>query len=172
MTALSRLFTPDQGGYEGVRPINIYLLRTLYVMMAAFVATGAWSTVIGHEGPWDPVRAVAWCVWVAYPTLSVLGVLHPLRMLPIILFMIFYKTVWLAAVALPMWQSGTLAGSTAGEMARDFGWLWVPVIAVPWGYVLRTFVLPRRRGGKGDESPPAHGGPVSATDDVSRTVAI
>jgi hypothetical protein len=88
---------------------------------------------------------------VAYPTLAVLGLIHPLRMLPIILFMIFYKTVWLAAVAFPMWQAGTLAGSTAGAMARDFSWLWIPVIAVPWGYVWRTYVLPSRsRRGTGD----------------------
>jgi hypothetical protein len=150
MNVLTRLFTPDHVRYEGVRPINIHLLRVLYFMMAAFVGTGAWRTVITHEGPWDPVRAVAWCAWVAYPTLSVLGLIHPLRMLPILLFMIFYKAVWLGAVAYPMWQAGTLAGSLTGAMARDFSWLWMPIIAVPWGYVLRTFVLPARRGTAGD----------------------
>ena len=144
---LRRLFAPDHARYEGVRPINVYLLRALYFMMAAFVATGAWRTVITHDGPWDPVRAVAWCVWVAYPTLAVLGVIHPLRMLPIMVFMIFYKTVWLAAVAFPLWQAGTLADSAAGAMARDFSWLWIPVIAVPWGYVWRTYVLPVKRRG-------------------------
>jgi len=86
------------------------------------------------------VRAVAWCVWVAYPTMSLLGLIHPLRMLPIILFMIFYKTVWLAAVAYPLWQAGTLAGTQTGAMARDFSWLWIPFIAVPWGYVWRRYV--------------------------------
>jgi hypothetical protein len=33
------LFTPDHDRYEGVRPINIYLLRLFYFLMAAFVAT-------------------------------------------------------------------------------------------------------------------------------------
>src|SRR5689334_498287 len=96
------LFTPDYGRYEGVRPFNIYLLRVLYFLMSAFVATQAWTTIIRHQGPWDPVRAVAWCVWAAYPTLSILGLIHPLRMLPLVLFMIFYKALWLIAVALPL----------------------------------------------------------------------
>ena len=148
MPFLTRLFTPDLARYEGVRPINVHLLRLLYFMMAAFVATGAWRAVIGHEGAWDPVRAVAWCVWVAYPTLAVLGLIHPLRMLPLVLFMIFYKTVWLAAVALPLWRAGTLAGSAAGAMASDFSWLWIPVIAVPWGYVWRTYVVPAGASGE------------------------
>ena len=168
MSFLTRMFLPDHARYEGVRPINIYLLRLLYFLMAAFVATGAWRTVVGHEGPWDPVRAVAWCVWVAYPTLAVLGLIHPLRMLPIVVFMIFYKTVWLAAVAYPMWKAGTLAGSTTGDMARDFSWLWIPLIAVPWGYVWRTYVLPSRRGG---ESARTQGGRVGTGDAAARPAA-
>ena len=79
-------------------------------------------------------------MWVAYPTLSVLGLVHPLRMLPIMLFVIFYKTLWLAVVAFPLWSAGTLAASPANEMALTFLWVWVPVLAVPWGYVWRTYV--------------------------------
>jgi hypothetical protein len=60
-------------------------------------------------------------------------------MLPIMLFMIFYKVLWLLVVALPLWRAGTLAGSTA-EMASVFVWVWVPVVAVPWGYVARSYL--------------------------------
>jgi hypothetical protein len=34
--------------------------------------------ILTHQGPWDHVRAVAWCVWATYPTLALLGLLHPL----------------------------------------------------------------------------------------------
>ena len=72
MSVISNLFTPDYERYEGVRPINIYLLRLLYFLMAAFVATDAWMTIINHQGPWDRFMAIAFCVWAAYPTLAVL----------------------------------------------------------------------------------------------------
>ena len=108
---LKTLFTPDHERYDGVRPINVYGLRLFYFLMAAFVATDAWTTIIKHQGPWEPVRAVAWCVWAAYPTLSILGLIHPLRMLPIMMFMIFYKSLWLLVVAYPLWRAGTLAGT-------------------------------------------------------------
>jgi hypothetical protein len=140
MPSIARLFTPDRVRYEGVRPVNVYLLRLFYFLMAAFVGTDAWRTVLTQEGPWDHTRAAAWCMWVAYPTLSVLGLVHPLRMLPIMLFVIFYKTLWLAVVAFPLWSAGTLAASPANEMALTFLWVWVPVLAVPWGYVWRTYV--------------------------------
>ncbi|HYN03592.1 MAG TPA: hypothetical protein VE359_14175, partial [Vicinamibacteria bacterium] len=77
---LPRFLAPDHDRYHGVRPIQIYMLRTLYFLMAAFVATDAWRVILTHQGPWDHTRAVAWCVWATYPTLALLGLLHPLRM--------------------------------------------------------------------------------------------
>jgi hypothetical protein len=141
MSLIKYVFSPNDSKYEGVRPINIYLLRVLYFLMFAFVGLDSWRSIIAHAGPWDHVRAVAWCVWVAYPTLSFFGIFHPLRWLPIVVFMIFYKVLWVVVVAYPLWRVGTLAGSPADEMAHVF--IGAPVVAlfVPWGYVFRHFVL-------------------------------
>lgn len=146
MSFIRYVFTPDHRKYEGVRPMNIYTLRVFYFLMAAFVATDAWSAIISHEGPWDRFRAVALCVWAAYATLSVLGLIHPLKMLPIMIFMIFYKSLWLIVVAYPLWRDGALAGSSAEAMTRVFIWVPLPILAVPWTYVLRNYVLWRRPG--------------------------
>jgi hypothetical protein len=144
--SIKAIFTPDHVRYEGVRPINVYLLRVFYFLMAAFVGTDAWTRLITHQGPWDHVRAVAFCTWAAYPTLGVLGLIHPLRMLPIMLFMIVYKSLWLLFVAYPLWRTNALAGSAAEGMARIFIWVLVPIVVVPWGYVFRTFVMwPKKR---------------------------
>jgi hypothetical protein len=142
---IKTLFTPDHARHEGVRPIQIHLLRLVYFLMAVFVATDSWTSILAHKGPWDPVRAVAFCAWASYSTLSVLGLIHPLRMLPLMLFMIGYKLLWLAVVAWPLWRTGTLAGSSAEAMTLVFLWIPLPMVAVPWGYVVRNFVLPPRR---------------------------
>ena len=141
MTFIKYVFTPSHLRYEGVRPINIYLLRVLYFLMFAFVGLDSWRSIIAHQGPWDHVRAVAWCVWAAYPTLSFFGIINPLRWLPIVIFMIFYKVLWVVAVAYPLWRAGTLVGSPADEMAHVF--IWAPVVAVfvPWGYVFKNYVV-------------------------------
>ena len=139
------LFTPNYSKYEGVRPINIYLLRVLYFLMLVGVAPEAWNTIISHQGPWDHTKAVAWCVWAAYPTLSVFGLLRPLRWLPIVIFMIFYKTLWVIVVAYPLWRAGALAGSPADEMAHIFVWAPVIILIVPWVYVLKNYVMWNKR---------------------------
>jgi hypothetical protein len=145
MARITRLFVPDRERYEGVAPIRIWLLRLLYALMFFFVGSDSWTYILSHEGAWDPVRAVAFCVWAAYSTLSVLGLLRPLQMLPLVLFMIFYKSLWLVVVAYPLWSAGQLEGSAAEGMARVFAWIPLPILIVPWGYVARTY-LPIGRG--------------------------
>ena len=139
--SIQNIFKRDFENYEGVRPVNIYLLRILYFLMFVFVGLDAWKTIITHQAAWDPTRAVAWCVWAAYSTLSGLGLLHPLRWLPIVIFMIFYKTLWVIVVAYPMWSAGTLAGSPAEGMAQVF--IAAPFLAliIPWKYVFEKYIL-------------------------------
>ena len=141
MSIIRTLFTPDDVRYEGVRRINIYLLRLLYFLMLVFIGSSSWMSIINHQGPWDHVKAVAFCVWTAYTTLSVFGLIHPLRWLPIVIFMVFYKTLWLVVVAYPLWRANALAGSPADAMAHVF--IGAPFVAliVPWKYVFQNYVM-------------------------------
>ena len=131
----------DPARYEGVRPIHIYLLRTLFVLIFLFVGYDSWSYLLRHEGAWDPMRAAAWSMFAAYSLLSLLGVFRPLKMLPIVLFVVAYKSIWLLFVAVPLWRAGTLAGSPAEGMARIFMWVPLAILFVPWKYVLETYVI-------------------------------
>lgn len=140
MFSIKYVFTPNYEKYEGVRPINIYLLRVLYFLMFIGVGIPNWQAIISHEGPWDHTKAVAFCIWAMYPTLSLFGLLRPLQWLPLVLFMIFYKTLWVFAVAYPLWKAGALAGSPAADMANLFVWAPVVGILIPWGYVFNTLV--------------------------------
>jgi hypothetical protein len=138
------IFKPNYENYEGVRPINIYLLRFFYFLMAIFVATDAWKGILTHEGAWDHHRAMNTCVWAAYATLAVFGLINPLRWLPIFVFMIFYKTLWLVVVALPLWRAGALAGSPAAEMAGVYFAAPFLALIVPWKYFFQNFILKAR----------------------------
>ena len=143
MTFIRRLLTPDAVRYEGVRPINIWLLRVLYLLMSTFLAMDVWSYVLGHQGAWTNQEAVAWSVWAAFSALAILGLFRPLKMLPILFLEMFYKTMWLLLVAWPLWRAGTLAGSRAEEMTYVFLLVIIPYLITPWGYVFRTYVLGR-----------------------------
>ena len=131
--------------YEGVRRINIYLLRLLYILMFFVLGRETWTQILTHRGPWEPTNAVVWCVWTAFATLAGLGIIRPLRMLPIVLLEIFYKVLWLLIVAYPLWSEGKLEGSPAEGTTAAFLWVILPIIAVPWGYAYATYIHARRK---------------------------
>ena len=131
--------------HEGVPNINIYLLRLLYVLMFFVLGRITWTHVLTHQGPWDPTNAVAWCVWTAFATLAGIGIIRPVKMLPIVLLEIFYKVQWLILVAYPLWSKGTLAGSPAEEITSQFLWVILPIVAVPSGYVFANYFYKPRK---------------------------
>ncbi len=87
----------------------------------------------------------AWSVWAAFSVLAIIGLFHPLRMLPIVLLEITYKNIWLVIVGFPLLAAGTLDGR-AEEMMFSFGLVVLPIVATPWGYVLRTHLRRERSG--------------------------
>ena len=145
MFRIKAILKPDYERYEGVRPINIYLLRLLFLLVVVFVASDAWSAILKHEGQWDHVKAAAVCMWAAYSVLSIFGLINPLKWLPIVMFEIFYKIIWLAIVAYPLWSTNQLAGSPAEGMTRAFVWVLLPIVAMPWPYAFRTYVWPSKK---------------------------
>jgi len=116
--------------YDGVRPINIYLLRLLYILIFFMLGKETWTHILTLHGPWNPTDAMVSCVWTAFATLAVQGIFRPLKMLPIVLLEIFYKVLWLILVAYPLWSKGTLAGSPAEGTTSAFLWGILPIVAV------------------------------------------
>ena len=139
MTINPKIIFQRDDKYEGVRRINIYLLRLLYVLMFFVLGKETWTHILTHQGPWEPTNAVAWCVWTAFATLAGIGIIRPVKMLPIVLLEIFYKVLWLILVAYPLWSKGTLAGSPAEGITSEFLWVLLPIVAVPWGYVFTNY---------------------------------
>jgi hypothetical protein len=126
--------------YEGVRRINIYLLRLVYILMFFVLGKDTWTHILTHRGGWEPTDAIAWCVWTGFATLAGLGIIRPLKMLPMLMLEVFYKLLWLLIVAYPLWSRGALAGSPAEGITSQLLWVILPIIAMPWGYVFVNYI--------------------------------
>lgn len=136
------LFTPLEK-YKGVWPIKVYIMKLFFALMFVFAAKDAWIELVSHKGEWNVEVAVAWCSIATYTTLSGMGIFNTLKMLPIMLFMVLYKGLWLYFVAFPSWSSDQLNGSEAEGWAQIFILIIIPLIFIPWKYVFNTFVLGR-----------------------------
>ena len=139
---MKSLFQPSEK-YKCVLPIQVYVMKLFFLLMFLMAAKDAWTELITHEGDWDPEIAVAWCAIAAYTTLSGLGIFHTLRMLPIMMFMLLYKGLWLFFVAYPLWITNQLEGTETEEWTQVFIIIVIPILFMPWKYVLNTFILGR-----------------------------
>ncbi len=83
--------------------------------------------------PWGLKQGTVACILIAMSVLALLGLRHPLRMLPILLFEVAWKLTWLAVVALPLLARGELQGATR-EQAGAVMWVVVVVAVILSGH--------------------------------------
>ena len=119
-----------------VSTFRLYLMRFVYLLNFVLLGSDVWPAIFRHQGVWDPTKGVAFSFWAALSVLSGLGLRYPLKMVPLLLLQMFYKAVWLLAVGLPMW-SAVRATDLAHAMVIG---IVVDLIAIPWPYVVASFV--------------------------------
>ncbi|MCW3848484.1 hypothetical protein OF829_14680 [Sphingomonas sp. LB-2] len=119
---------------------RLYLLRAMYLVMAAGLGIFMWPSIVSHRPEWPLMSSVVACMLGALGLLSVLGLRYPVRMLPLLLFETAWKLIWLIAVALPLWRAGRFDAATASSV-RDCLPVVLVILVVPWPYVVRTYLL-------------------------------
>lgn len=134
-----------------ISTFRLYVMRFVYLVNFVLLGLDVWPEVFRHQGAWDPLKGVAFSFWAALSALSGLGVRYPLKMLPLLLLQLFYKAVWLLAVALPMWSA---VRSTDLTHAMVIGVV-VDLIGIPWPFVVASYV--KERGDKWKEQASAAG---------------
>ena len=118
---------------------RLYALRAGYLFVAAGLAATIWPLLINHPPRWPLMNSVVASLLAAVSVLAAVGIRYPLQMLPVLLFEAIWKSIWLIAVALPLWSANQLDART-WETVKDclFGAILIPLI--PWRYVLAQYV--------------------------------
>jgi hypothetical protein len=133
---VKNIFLPDQR-YEGVRPINIYLLRLLYILMFFVLGKETWTHILTHQGPWDPIDAVAWCVWAAFGRI---GNRPPIENIADRAAGNLLQTAGAGFGGISALVKGNDGGPPAEGITSQFLWVFLPIVAVPWGYAFANYV--------------------------------
>ena len=66
---------------------------------------------------------------------------YPLKMVPILLFEMVWKTIWLLAFGLPEWSSGVGSPRLTEDLWGIGAFPLVCALVIPWGYVWRHYVI-------------------------------
>ncbi|MEH7254591.1 hypothetical protein V7111_20995 [Neobacillus niacini] len=125
---------------------RLYLLRAQYLFIIVGLAIFRWpeviQQVISQDKSWELKEGVVICMLTAFSALLILGLRYPLQMLPLLLWELVWKSIWLLIVALPLWTAGQMDEST---WATAFNCLFVVTVpfVIPWRYVFAHYVKKR-----------------------------
>lgn len=129
----------SSNGADDPAPLwRLYVLRALYAILAGAEGSIQLSAFL-HHAHWTPAGGVAHSFLLALALLSAVGIRYPLGMLPLLVYELLWKTVWLCGIALPLWAAGQLDPDTR----RSFFEI-APVVILfpllPWRYIFFNFL--------------------------------
>jgi hypothetical protein len=117
---------------------RLHLMRAGYLLMVVGLVLVKWPLLpAAHSLPL--YEGVTLCLLTAMSLLAILGLLHPVKLLPLLLFESAWKLLWLSLVALPRAISGDLDAAT-NEVVVNCSLVVLILAVVPWGHVWHTYV--------------------------------
>jgi hypothetical protein len=133
----STVLTEPQAADGEVSLLRLYVLRAAYLLLVVGLGAMMVPAVLSQELTARGVIPSLLCgVWL----LAFIGLRHPLRMLPLLMFEFAWKMVWLLAFGLSQWLSGQHPPTFAEDMFNiGLGVILMPIV-IPWGYVWRHYV--------------------------------
>jgi len=122
-----------------VSPIRLAVMRAMYLIMAVGLGLTIWPLIVSHDPMLPRMTGVAFALLGTIGLLALLGLRYPLQMIPLLLFELTWKVIWLVAFALPRWLDGTLdAGMRSSVFDTSLGL--VLLFVIPWRFVWANYV--------------------------------
>lgn len=116
---------------------RLYLLRGLYFLIVAGGGLVFVPQLFGHDpAARGVIPSMLGGLWV----MALFGLRYPLQMLPVLLFELAWKTIWLVDYGLPQ----RMAGMSTPQFSEDFTAIALGpllcIAVIPWGYVVRHYL--------------------------------
>jgi hypothetical protein len=119
------------------RRLNI--MRCGYAFMGVGLAIVKWPILVQNVSALPVFEGVEACLLTAMSLLAFLGLRYPARMLPILLFEVTWKVIWIAAVAVPHLVADDLNAATR-DVLVNCSLVVIIAAVIPWRYVWRRYV--------------------------------
>lgn len=114
-------------------------LRVFYFMVGSgFAFLALLDSLLGQIGI-AAFETIIKSVLLAVSLLALIGIFQPLKMLPLLLLSIFWKTILLVLFIAPSYFIGTLDDGLKSILWPVFIGFLVTLIVIPWKYVISNF---------------------------------
>lgn len=130
---------------KGAPPVPLWKtwgLRFFFTAMVLVLGFNQLNYILEGASEWTRWRGLGHSMLFALAVFAIGGVFRPLAFLPIMIYEIVWKAVWLVVVALPPWLAGEQIPTVVSVKSSMIG-ICLIIIVIPWKYVWwRYFTQP------------------------------
>ncbi len=123
---------------EGLSTRRLNVMRLGYAFMGVGLVIVRWPRLIQDAPSLPLMEGVVTCLLTAMSLLAFLGLRYPARMLPILLFEVTWKVIWIAAIAVPHLVAGDMNAATR-DVLFNCSFVVVIIAVIPWRYAWRRY---------------------------------
>ena len=120
--------------------LRLNLLRVFYAVLFFGLGTFIWPEVVHHSSSFALAYGVRFALLAGLGAMAGLGLRYPLQMLPLLLYELVWKAIYLIAFALPLYLAHGIDSATAEDI-RGVVMVVVFIPCVPWRYVFAHYVM-------------------------------
>lgn len=121
---------------------RLYSLRICYLILSAGLGVFVWPSVIHHSPSFAISRGIQVSLIAAIGAVALLGFRYPVKMIPLLLFELVWKTIYLTAFAWPLWRAHLVTPAVREDITAVLTVV-VLIPLIPWGTVWRQYVIQR-----------------------------
>jgi hypothetical protein len=124
--------------------VRLCILRALYLFVVVGLGAVVWPDVLAGLSHAGVLEGEVSCMLAGFSLMCLMGLRYPLQMLPVLLWEVTWKTLWLVLLPLPQFLAGHV---DERYQAALFAISMVVLVyaAIHWGYMVERFV---RAGGE------------------------
>jgi hypothetical protein len=120
--------------------LRLYLMRAAYLLLVVGLGLTIWPGLIHHATPWTSIHGVAASLLAALSVLAVFGLRYPLAMLPVLVFELLWKAIWLITIGLPLWSAHRMDAETWNTAYTCLAAVVVFPFVIPWPHVFAHYL--------------------------------
>ena len=118
---------------------RLNLLRAFYLLITVGLALTWGPGMVAHTDSWAQRNGALGSLMIGVSVVCLLGLRYPLQMLPLLIWELTWKTVWVVVIGVPLWLNNAVTpGVEANFLACLMGVVLTPLV-LPWRYIVHHY---------------------------------
>jgi hypothetical protein len=118
---------------------RLNLLRAFYLLVTVGLAVTWGPGMLVHTDSWAQRQGVLGSLMIAVSVVCLLGLRYPLQMLPLLIWELTWKAIWILVIGYPLWLNDAVTPGVAGNFFACLMGVVLTPLVLPWRHIVHQY---------------------------------